>query len=621
MAAPRKPPSPNIPDRRPRRSGRLPAPIALIALIALSTPAAQATIDIEITGVDGALRRNVLAFLSLERYKTRDDLDPALIERLQERAEREAAEALRPFGYYAPKVDSRIEQSGAGRWRARLVIDPGAAVILDRVELSVVGAGSEFAAFREALAAAPLRRGARLEHAAYDTLKSELRRIAATYGYVDARFTINEMRVDPAQRTAAVRLSMDTGERYRFGATTIEQGGLEEPLLRRFLRYEDHTPYDASQLLRTQFALDDSQYFASVEVLAGEPDPAAREIPVRIRVEPNRRNRYSAGVGYATDSKARGTLTLENRRLNEQGHRWRAELKAAQVEQSAELRYLVPMGDPALEKLSFEFRYSRDELGDLDTRTARFQPSLTEVDGNWQRVIFAALSRVRTRNAATDESAATTSNTLVIPGISFASVPRGYLGEALFSRALYAELRGSAKALGATDNYLQLRLEGERVVDLAPRWHLFLRGQFGATAVAATASLPGTERFFAGGDRSVRGYGFNDLSPVDAGGARVGGRHLLTGTVEVIRDLPRNLGVAAFVDAGNAFDAFGDPLQYSAGIGLRLRLPFVTLGIDLAQPLTNPACHSATPDPRCGLEAGFDQRPGPRLHLNFSPKL
>src|SRR5690606_4079683 len=83
---------------------------------------------------------------------------------------------------------------------------------------------------------------------------------------------------------------------------------------------------------------------------------------------------------------------------------------------------------------------------------------------------------------------------------------------------------------------------------------------------------------------------------------RVGGRHLLTGTVEISRDLPRQFGVAAFFDFGNAFDKFGDPLEYSAGLGFRVRLPVVTVGIDVAQPLS---------------ESGA----GPRLHLNFSPKL
>jgi len=597
-------------------------PVLGLALAMIGAPAAHATIDLEVNGVEGALRRNVLAFLSLERYKTRNDLDQALIERLQERAEREAAAALRPFGHYEAKVTSRIEQTGEARWRARIDIEAGAAVMLETVEVSVEGPGRELAAFRDVLAATPLRSGAQLDHGNYDALKSDLRRVAATYGFVDARFTANELLVDPAQRRASARLVMETGERYRFGTTTIEQRSLKEPLLRRYLRYEDGTPYDATQLLRTQFALDDSQYFSSVEVLAGEPDGDTREIPISIRADPNRRNRYSTGLGYATDSKARGTLTWENRRLNDLGHRLRVELKAAQLEQSGEARYVVPIGDPALEKLGFEFRYARDELGDLDTRTTRFQPSITQVDGEWQRVMFASFSRVTTITTATASRADfEKSNTLVIPGISYASVPRGYLGEALFSRALYAELRGSAKALGATDNYLQLRLEGERVFDLAPQWHLFVRGQLGATLVSDTASLPGTERFFAGGDRSVRGFGFNDLSPIDSGSAKVGGRHLLTGTVEVIRDLPRNLGLAVFFDAGNAVDSFGDPLQFSAGIGIRLRLPIVTLGIDIAQPLTNPVCRSATPDPRCNLQPGFDERSGPRLHFNFSPKL
>ena len=83
---------------------------------------------------------------------------------------------------------------------------------------------------------------------------------------------------------------------------------------------------------------------------------------------------------------------------------------------------------------------------------------------------------------------------------------------------------------------------------------------------------------------------------------KVGGKNLLTGTVEIMRDLPRNFGVAAFFDFGNAFDKFGDPLEYSAGIGMRCRLPVVTMGIDIAQPLSEPGA-------------------GPRLHINFSPKL
>jgi len=611
---------PSLTSKTRRRAARAALMAALWSVTAGSL--ARADIDIQINGVDGELRRNVLAYLSLERYKTRDDLDENLVERLQERAVREAAAALRPFGYYEAKVAASVEKVDGTRWRARLQIDAGIPVMMQDVTLRVEGPGLEHPAFKDILRDPPLRVGKRLDHAAYDSIKDSLRRTAATLGFVEAKLTTSELRVDPELKTATATLILQTGPRYSFGSTLIEQRSLEESLLRRYLRYEDGAPYDANQLLRTQFALDDSQYFSTVEVLAGEPDAQTRIIPVSIRTEPNRRNRYSAGVGFATDSRARGTLTWENRRLNDKGHRLRAEVKAAQVEQSFEARYLVPIGDPALEKFTTEWRYSRDELGDLDTRTTRLQPSITQVRGDWQRVFFASLSRVRTATANSGRAnAIDTSDTLVIPGISLASVPRGYLGEALFSRGLLAELRGSTQNLGAPDDYLQLRIEGERVFDIAPQWHFFFRGQLGATWVSATENLPGTERFFAGGDRSVRGFGYTDLSPTDERGAKVGGRHLLTATAEVIRDLPRNFGVAAFVDAGNAFDDFGDPLQYSVGIGLRLRLPVVTLGIDIAQPLTNPACRNPRPDPRCGVEPDFDDPSGPRLHLNFSPKL
>jgi translocation and assembly module TamA len=594
----------------------------LLALAALLGSAARADIDIQVTGVDEDIRRNVLVFLSLERYKTRDDLDETLIGRLAERAEREAGSALRPFGYYEPTVRTELSRIAPGEWRARIAIEPGVPVLIDDVTVEVSGPGLEHPAFRAVLDALPLRRGARLNHATYDGLKGELRRLAATLGYAEARLTANEMLVDLASHTARIRLAMETGPRYSFGATTITQRSLDEDLLRRYLRFRESDPYDATELLRTQFALDDSQYFSTVEVIAGEPDRANLLIPVDVRAEPNRRNRYSVGVGYATDSKARGTLSWENRRLNDRGHRMRAELKAAQIEQSFETRYVVPIGDPALEKFSLEARWARDDRGDLETRTLRLQPSVTHVLGDWQRVLSASLSNVETLTAATPtQPASRDSSLLVIPGISYASVPRGYLGEALFSRTFNAELRGSAAALGAPTEFLQLKVEAEKVFNLAPKWNTYVRGQLGTTWVSETTKLPGTERFFAGGDRSVRGFGYNDLSPLDDGGAKIGGRHLFTGSAELIRDLPRNLALALFVDVGNAFDDFGDPLQYSAGIGVRFRLPVVSVGIDLAQPLTNPRCRSATPDPRCRTEPGFDSLDGPRLHLNFSPKL
>jgi len=586
---------------------------------------ALADINVEVSGVEPDIEQNVQIFLSLNRYRERDDLDAALLERLQERAAREVAAAMKPFGYYEPQVRTQITRTSDTDWSARIEITPGTPVVLSEVDVAVTGPGEtepDFGRIRESL---PMRAGGRLDHGAYDAVKTSLQRTAATLGYLDARLTRNTLLVDPPNHSATATLSLETGKRYRFGTTTVDQTAINPELLQRFLRYQDGEPFDSAKLLRSQFALDDSQYFSTVEVLPGTPDRETLSVPIAIRADPVARDRYQFGFGYGTDTEARGTASWENRRLNTRGHRFRTELKAAAIAQSLEALYVVPIGDPALEKLSFALSAINEDRADLDTRSFEFEPSVTQVLGGWQRVLFGRFVRTTTERPALTltpgAAPISITDTLLIPGISYASLPKGYLGEALFSRALYAELRGSAGFLGSDSEFIQLRIQAERVFDLTPSWHLLLRAEFGASAVREFSVLPGSERFFAGGDRSVRGFGFNELSPLDEGGSKVGGRHLMTGTAEVIRDLPRNFGIAFFVDAGNAFNKFGDPLQYSAGIGFRWRLPVVTIGVDIAQPLTNPRCRAALRDARCVSEPGFDKIDGPRLHLNFSPKL
>ncbi|MGD9598031.1 MAG: autotransporter assembly complex family protein [Steroidobacteraceae bacterium] len=570
----------------------------LLVLTTLVGATAQADIDIEVKGVDGAARQNVLAYLSFERYKTRDRLRIDTIERLHERVEREVKAALRPFGYYEPVVESTVEARPNGAdWRVEIDIVPGRPVTLGKVDVRITGPRAGDPVFRDILEHLPLQEGSQLRHQAYEQLKSTLQRSAAGYGYLDARLARHELLVDPPNHTASVFIEFETGERYRFGATDIAQDVIRPELMRKYLRYREGQAYDAAELLRTQFALDDSQYFASVEVLPQPRDKATLTVPIRIAATPNRRSRWSFGVGYATDTEARGTIRWDNRLVNSYGHRFRAEFKLAQVSQKISGRYIWPIGDPALEKFELEGTWEHQILADLDTYNTEARAGITRVPHRWQRVFYTRLV-----NAITEDATTRTETWLVIPGVSVASVPKGYLGEPLFGRQLYAELRGSSTGLGAKTDYLQFMASGERVIDFARVWHLLLRAEFGTTWADDFDGVPGSERFFAGGDRSVRGFDFNDLSPVDANGEKTGGKHMAAGTVEVIRDLPKNLGIAVFVDAGNAFNSVSEGLEYSAGIGLRFRLPIATVGFDIAQALSVSGA-------------------SPRLHINFSPKL
>ncbi len=606
--------------------------VLLLAFGLLQLPMpASADVIVEVRGIEEPMLNNVLAYLSFERYKKSDKLTLEFVERLQERCEREVRAAMRPFGFYEPMVTSHVLPEGSGsnqNYHVTINITRGKAVVVDQVDVKVTGSGANDAVFAKITDHLPIKSADRLSHPAYDKLKGDLLRAAATYGYLDARMVRNEMRVDPQNYTANIAIEFETGARYFFGATTFMQDAIDEPLARRFLRYKESDPFNAGELLRTQFALDDSQYFSTVDVLPEERDRETHIVPISITADPNRRNRYQFGVGYGTDTEVRGTASWEDRRVNRRGHRFRTEIKAAALEQALDSRYIIPIGDPAVERFTLQLTGKHERLADVDDRSLNFTPGYTHLrrfkdlfGGSWlgrqwwERVTYVELLHAESELIASGRN---NTQTLLIPGMSFSLVPEKYLGEALFSRALFFEVRGSNNALGSDSDFLQIRVQAERVFDFSnPKWHVLLRGDLGATALSKTSALAPSQRFFAGGDRSVRGFGVNDLSPIEqvfnTGGEpefeKVGGKHLFTASAELIRDLdwPKNFSLALFTDAGNAFDAFGDPLMYSVGIGVRFRLPVVSVGIDVAQALTTPL--------------GSTDRPGPRLHLNFSPKL
>ncbi|HSD75208.1 MAG TPA: BamA/TamA family outer membrane protein [Steroidobacteraceae bacterium] len=573
----------------------------LAALVLLSSwQLARADIEVVIEGVSEEIKRNLLVYLSLQRYRERDDLSDDTVDRLHERTPIEVRQALRPFGYYEPTVQANVEHLPNGRdWRVTLKIEPGPPVLLEEAKIEVTGPGAEESMFRDVIANSELKPGQRLNHGTYDQLRGDLQRTALGSGYLDARFARHELLVDPPSHRAWAYLTLETGQRYRFGATEIEQEAIDQELVRRYLRYREGDYFEAIRLLTTQFALDDTQYFSTVEITPGARDPQTLTVPVTIRAQPSKKNKYTLAVGYGTDTRFRGTIAWDNRRLNRKGHRSRVELLGSDKKQAFEAHYIIPVGDPALEHVGLDWTVSREELADLDVTSTEVTPNLTQIIGKWQRALFVTFERSHSESPSDSDSA-----NFLMPGISFALLPASFSGESslVLGRGLYAELKGSHSALGSDADFLRLNVQDERVFDLNPVWHLLLRGEIGLSAVADFSELPGSQRFFAGGDRSVRGFGLNELSPVDADGNRTGGRHLLVGSIEIERDLPRRFGVALFFDAGNAVNKLGDPVEYSVGVGFRWRIPVVTVGIDVAQALSQSDL-------------------GPRLHLNIQPSL
>jgi translocation and assembly module TamA len=577
--------------------------IGLLALAWSGTVPAADRIRIEIEGVDRAIADNVRSYLTLGRYLQRSDLTDPQVRRLADRAVDEATDALRPFGYYEAAVRSRTTRDDEN-WIVRLFVTPGEPVRYSEVDVQLTGPGKEDTTLRSVIHNSGIKPGSRLEHAAYERLKLELLRNSQERGYLDASLERHELLVDPQARTADVHLRLETGGRYQFGKVLIEQNAISERLFAGYVRFAEGQPYSPERIRSTQFALEDSAYFATMSVVPGDRDPETLTVPVTVRGEPNKRDRYSVGVGYGTDTGVRGTFTWDNRRVNREGHRSQIEVTASEVGMEAIARYIIPVGDPSLEKLEFSAGYIDEEIGDLESERVEVIGGLTQAMGRWQRVLF--LKVINERSIFADGTSETA--LLLIPGASYASLPPNFLTGWVRDAAYYLELSGSPETLGSDASYLRFIGRAEKVWRIRGPYYLRLRGEVGASWINEFSELPASQRFFAGGDRSVRGFALNELSPPgppdeEGNPTEEGGENKLVASVEIERDLPRDFRVAVFYDTGNAFNDWADPaLEYSVGIGLRFKLPMLMIGVDIAQALSEP-----------------DKNP--RLHLNITQVL
>src|SRR5512141_714706 len=207
-------------------------------------------VEIRIDGVDKDVEENVRSYLTLTRYVTRDDLTDGQVRRLADKAVDEAADALRPFGYYSPTIRSRTSRDEPN-WIVRLKIQPGKPVKLTTVDLQLAGAGRDDPELKSLIAQSPLKVGDRLDHPTYDKFKADLMRTAQERGYLDAQYTRRELRVNTREVSGEAHLELDTGGRYEFGAGTVEQHVLDAGILAGYVRVVQGQPYSLDKLHAT----------------------------------------------------------------------------------------------------------------------------------------------------------------------------------------------------------------------------------------------------------------------------------------------------------------------------------------------------------------------------------
>jgi translocation and assembly module TamA len=553
-------------------------------------------LEIEIVGIEGELLQNVRLFLSVMGMEGRDvragaaedsDDESSIsefdLERLHRNATSEIRDALEPFGHYRPAIDASLTRD-AERWVARYAIDPGPPTRLGEVRIEVVGEGKDFPLLREALANIELKGGDPLVHSRFERAKSSLYDTAYAAGYLSAEWKERSVQVHPDRRQADVGLVLDTGPRFYFGEVTFEQSVLNRELLHRFVRFRPGDPYNTQRLLDLQLALNDSQYFGHVEIkpqreLAGED----HRVPISVTTIPVAPEHYTVGVGFATDTGPRLTIGAILRRLNRAGHRLRADLQLSAIESALAARYEIPIENVATDTLAFTASAKQQEVGDAETDQFLLGVSRDEGWLGFRRQLYLNLQRENFQFGEGPQQ----KTDLLFPGVTLS---RQRTDDVQYPRRGYnltVDLRGAAEGVLSDATFVRLDVDARWIRAIAENARLLLHGGMGMLDTSSFDVLPPSQRFFTGGDRSLRGYGYQEVGTRNAEGAVIGGEYLLLGSAEVEYLFYKDYGAALFVDAGDAFRDSPD-LKTGAGLGFRWRSPIGMVRLDLAHPFDDP---------------------------------
>jgi translocation and assembly module TamA len=540
---------------------------------------------VTVSGVSGQVARALED--SLARFRLAPEADEADEERELRRAERAATEVLATEGYFSPRV--RFEPNPAGDPRYRLVFEPGRLTRVTAVEISFRGAVAD-AAFTERAAALKknwgLPVGAPFRSADWETAKNRLLLATTARDFAAATLAQSSADVDAEAGAAVVRVEVDSGPAYRVGTLRVE--GLERhdaALVERFNPLQAGEPYDRALMLQFQQALQETPFFTSVVVTLDLDAATADNAPIKVQVREALTRRFSAGVGFASNTGAhleavyRQSITFGQPYLLQTGFR---------VDQTGQFAYadLIFPPRPGGARDSVGVLVENSDIENLQINRWGVGAARSKLAGprdgrNVETQLGLNFEHER-RETPLDPPI-----TLDVLSTTYTWIRRDVDDITNPRRGNLIQLQGSVGTGGLSIDDAFVRAFGSIVqyLPVAGRDVLILRAQLGAVEAESTNAVPNKFLFRTGGALTVRGYDYESLG-VEQGGAIVGGRALAVASIEYVKWLERwdgNWGVAAFVDAGDAAGRFRDldpALGY--GLGVRWRTPAGPLAVDVA---------------------------------------
>jgi translocation and assembly module TamA len=524
-------------------------------------------------------------------------------------------------------VEAVIRNEADGSFVLDIRVTPGEAVTVATADIRVVGEGREHDRARRWVTDWPLSPGQRLDQVAWESRKQAGIDQLSAVGFLSAKFETQEIALDLTSNTAALTLVLDTGPRWVMGDIDFGEHILRPGVIEAIPRFEPGDYYRATLMDNFRLDLQRTGFFSNVEVVErrnANTEPPSVDLGVTL--ETDARNLYQGAIGFGSDTGLRLQTNYSRLPMSSRGDRIDIGIGWREVDEELAIRttYRTPRRKARRHYWLIDAT-ARSENRDLEVKRSDEDEDFIQIANGNIEDFHLRLGELGIRNLdAGDRQVFTTyftqgllsrneyvPNQDLIGDQNIDTLIRGNDRAVSVGAELRLvdvqgkgwEIRGrrdtfwaftSLYTAATESGFTQLYASTRRIFELSDRFKFLLRGELGYTdskvdkvildvedvpLELSVTRLPSFYRFRAGGSASVRGYGFEQLS-----NNNVGSNNLFTGSVELeMRFLP-NWSVAAFVDAGNAFNDWSDPgIKRGIGMGIRWYSIAGPIAIDVAQ--------------------------------------
>lgn len=527
------------------------------------------TLRVTVSGISGDALKNAQDRLIIEQKLYGKELSTEDVQNFYEHAPSDIQSALKPYGYFKADIHSSLTHQAA-IWIAQFQINPGPQLHITDVDLKVTGPGENNLTIQEFIHHFPLKVGDVLLTQSYEDAKTAFFQMVNNQGYLKAVLVKKELRIDLAKNTAAIILTMNTGQRYYFGSLNFSKSSFAPGFLRRFAQFRPGEPFSSQQVLKFQQDLTNSHYFREVAVTPEFDHIEDFKVPTQVQLTAYKAKQYKLGLGYGTFTGPRLLAGVDWRHIGDSGQRFTALAKLSPVLKGLAAKYFIPGSNPLTDQYTLGANIQQFKPQNGNSFSESISGAYVKMLGEWQHSL--SLNLLNERYTFNNQPRRNSHE--LYPAYTISHIVTDNIIDPHSGRMVNFTLQGSNEKLFSTTSFIQSELKAKFIFSPTLPNRIILRGDLGYTVVNDINQLPLTLQYLAGGPGSIRGYNYGSIGP---------GRYLEIASAEYQHRIIDNVYGALFYDVGTATNKFNQGFKRGDGFGFVYASPIGPAQVYLAR--------------------------------------